>query len=89
MIGFYYAVKTFGGGIKSRMKNDSEIEPKIYFRQDVLHTTQIMHTKQLQAVLTDEDEIRSSGVFIWILGMICFLYPQTFLLMSCVQSFFM
>jgi hypothetical protein len=80
MIGFYYTVKTFGGGIKSRMKNDSE--PKIYFRQDFLHTTQIMQTKQSQAVLTDEDEIRSSGDFIWILGMICFLYPQTFLLMS-------
>jgi len=53
-----------GAELKSRMKNDSEIEPKIYFKQDFMLNTQFTYTKQLQVVLTHEDEIRACSYFI-------------------------
>ena len=53
-------------GMNSRMKNDSEIEPKIHFRRDFMLTTHFTYKKQLKAVLTEEDEIRTCRYFIWI-----------------------
>jgi hypothetical protein len=67
MIGFYYAERIFflgGWGEGSRMKNESEIEPKIYFRHDFMLTTQFVYTKQCQAVLAEKDEIRACSYFI-------------------------
>jgi len=67
MIGFYYAQRIIlGEGIKSRMKNGSETEPKIYFKQDFMFTTQSMQTKYSQSLLTEEDEISTCSYVIWV-----------------------
>jgi len=58
-------------GIKSRIKNNSDIEQKIHFRRNFLLTTQFTYKKQLQAVLTKEDEIRTCRYFMLVTQFTC------------------